>query len=282
MSSEGRVVLDGLAFPEGPRWHDGRLWFSDMHSHTVIAVDEDGDREDIAEVKNRPSGLGWLPDGRLLIVSMTDRRLLRREADGSLEEVADLTPFASHHCNDMVVDREGRAYVGNFGFDLDAGDKSVTTNLILVTPEGDVSVAASDMAFPNGTVITDDGKTLIIGETFGGCLSAFDIESDGSLFNRRVWAPIKAAVPDGICLDAEGGVWVASPVSAEVFRVLEGGEVTDRFSVSTQAFACMLGGSDGRTLFVCTASSSNPTDCAKNRDGRIEAFSVDVGRAGLP
>lgn len=282
MSSEGRVILDGLAFPEGPRWHEGRLWFSDMHAHQVIAVDEDGNREDILEVKNRPSGLGWLPDGRLLIVSMTDRRLLRLERDGSLEEVADLTPHASHHCNDMVVDHKGRAYIGNFGFDLDAGDKPKTANLILVTPDGEICVAAPEMSFPNGSVITSDGETLIVGETFGRCLTAFDIGGDGELFNRRVWAPIKAAVPDGICLDAEGGVWVASPVSAEVFRVLEGGEVTNRISVDTQAFACMLGGSDGRTLFVCTSSSSSPVDCAKNRDGRIEAYRVEVGRAGLP
>jgi sugar lactone lactonase YvrE len=282
MSNEGRVVLEGLSFPEGPRWHDGRFWFSDMHSHVVVAVDEDGNREDIVEVKNRPSGLGWLPDGRLLVVSMTDRRLLRLELDGSLEEVADLTPFATHHCNDMVVDREGRAYVGNFGFDLDAGHSPSKANLILVKPDGEVSIASPDMSFPNGAVITEDGSTLIVGETFGGCLSAFDIASDGSLTNRRVWAPITGAIPDGICLDAEGGIWVASPVSAEVLRVLEGGEVTDRIKVSTQAFACMLGGIDGKTLFVCTAGSSSPTDCAKNRDGRIEAFSVRVEGAGRP
>jgi sugar lactone lactonase YvrE len=154
--------------------------------------------------------------------------------------------------------------------------------LILVKPNGEASIASPDMSFPNGAVITEDGGTLIVGETFGGCLTAFDIASDGSLTNRRVWAPITGAVPDGICLDADDGIWVASPVSAEVFRVLEGGEVTDRIKVSTQAFACMLGGSDGKTLFVCTAGSSNPTDCAKNKDGRIEAFSVRVEGAGRP
>lgn len=282
MASQGRIVLDGLAFPEGPRWHEDRLWFSDMHSHVVVAVDEEGKREDIVHVENRPSGLGWLPDGRLLVVSMTDRRLLRLETDGSLSEVADLSSFATHHCNDMVVDREGRAYIGNFGFDLDAGAKPVPANLILVTPDGDTRIAASELSFPNGTVITEDGKTLIVGESFGGRLTAFDIARDGSLSNRRVWAPISNAVPDGICLDAEGGIWVASPVSAEVLRVLEGGEVTDRIRVSTQAYACMLGGKDGRTLFVCTASQSNPVDCATQRDGRIEAFPVRAGRAGLP
>ena len=282
MPSEGRVLLDGLAFPEGPRWHDDRLWFSDMHSLVVVAVDEAGNREDIVSVPNRPSGLGWLPDGRLLIVSMTDRKLLRLETEGQLTEIADLSAHAPFHCNDMVVDAAGRAYIGNFGFDLDAGEEPTTTNMILVTPDGDVQIAAKDLSFPNGTVITPDGKTLIVGESFGGKLTAFDIEPDGSLTGRRDWATISAAVPDGICLDAEGAIWVASPISAEVLRVLEGGEVTDRIKVSTQAFACMLGGRDGRTLFVCTAGNSTPEECAKNRDGRIEAFTVDVGRAGLP
>lgn len=283
MADSGRILLDGLAFPEGPRWHEGRLWFSDMHSCVVIAVDEDGQREDIVRVDACPSGLGWLPDGRLLVVSMNDRRLLCLEADGSLREVADLSDLAKFHCNDMVVDREGRAYVGNFGFDFTSGDKPATTDLILVTPEGQARIVAKDLAFPNGTVITDDGNTLIVGESFGAKLSAFDIEADGALSNRRVWAELTGAVPDGICLDAAGAIWVASPASAEVLRVVEGGEVTDRISVAPhQAFACMLGGSDGKTLFVCTAGSADAAVCIENRDGRIETFSVDVERAGLP
>jgi sugar lactone lactonase YvrE len=283
MADSGRILLDGLAFPEGPRWHEGRLWFSDMHSCVVIAVDEDGQREDIVRVDACPSGLGWLPDGRLLVVSMNDRRLLCLEADGSLREVADLSGLAKFHCNDMVVDREGRAYVGNFGFDFTSGDKPATTDLILVTPEGQARIVAKDLAFPNGTVITDDGNTLIVGESFGAKLSAFDIEADGALSNRRVWAELTGAVPDGICLDAAGAIWVASPASAEVLRVVEGGEVTDRISVAPhQAFACMLGGSDGKTLFVCTAGSADAAVCIENRDGRIETFSVDVERAGLP
>ncbi len=282
MASEGSVLLDGLAFGEGPRWHEGRLWFSDMHDHKVIAVDEAGQREDIAHVPTRPSGLGWLPDGRLLIVSMTDQRLLVQEPSGQLAEYADLSPHATHHCNDMVVDAQGRAYVGNFGFDLDAGDKPTPTTLILVTSKGQTQVAADDLSFPNGTVITPDGKTLIVGESFGARLTAFDIAPDGTLSNRRVWASMSGAVPDGICLDAEGGIWVASPVSAEVLRIVEGGEVTDRLPVKTQAFACMLGGADGRTLFVCTASASDPDVCAEKRDGRIETFRVEYARSGLP
>lgn len=282
MTGKGRVLLDGLAFPEGPRWHDGRLWFSDMHAHTVVALDLQGNREDIVRVENCPSGLGWLPDGRLLVVSMTDRRLLRHETDGSLVEVAELSDLASFHCNDMIVDREGRAYIGNFGFDLVARATPKPANLILVTPDGQTRVAAADLSFPNGMVITPDGKTLIVGESFASTLTAFDIARDGSLSNRRIWAKLSGAVPDGICLDTEDGIWVASPTSAEVLRVLEGGEISDRIPVDTQAFACMLGGEDGHTLFVCTAGSSDPAECARNRDGQIEVFEVELGRAGLP
>ena len=282
MSSEGRVLLEGLMFPEGPRWRGGKLWFSDMHACAVSTVDEEGRSELVAEVPNSPSGLGWLPDGRLLIVSMTDRRLLRREADGSLIEVADLSSLAAYHCNDMVVDQKGRAYIGNFGFDLLAGAKPTTTDLVLVTPDGQARVVAEKLAFPNGTVITPDGRTLIVGETFAARLTAFDVEPDGSLANRRIWAALEGAAPDGICLDADGGIWVASPVSAEVLRVEEGGRVTDRIGVSTQAFACMLGGADGRTLFVCTATTAEPDECRRQRSGRIEVFPVEIARAGLP
>ncbi len=278
----GRVLLDGLAFSEGPRWHEGRLWFSDMHDHRIVAVDLEGRREDIAEIPTRPSGLGWLPDGRLLVVSMTDRRLLCREASGEFVEYADLSTLASFHCNDMVVDSQGRAYVGNFGFDLDAGDSPCTTNLILVRGLGDAVVAADEVSFPNGAVITPDGRTMILGESFAGRLTAFDIEKDGSLSNRRLWAQMQGAVPDGICLDEAGGVWVASPVSAEVLRIVEGGEVTHRIGVETQAYACMLGGDDGQSLFVCTASDSKPEACRKNRDGRIEVYPAPHARAGLP
>jgi sugar lactone lactonase YvrE len=281
MTVKPEVLLDGLAFPEGPRWHDGRFWFSDMHYHVVVACDTDGNRETIAEVPNRPSGLGWLPDGRLLVVSMTDRKLLRQEP-GGLALHADLSGLASYHCNDMVVDARGRAYVGNFGFDLDKRESPKTAELVLVTPEGEASLAADELSFPNGTVITPDGGTLIVGESFGGCLTAFDVADDGSLSNRREWARLEGAVPDGICLDAAGAIWVASPVSGQVLRVREGGEVTDRIDVETQAFACMLGGEDGRTLFVCTAGSSNPDECRANATGRIECLRVDTPRAGLP
>jgi sugar lactone lactonase YvrE len=279
--TEPRVLLDGLRFPEGPRWHDGRFWFSDMHAGRVIAVAMDGRAETIVEVEGEPSGLGWLPDGRLLVVSMQDRRLLRLDPDG-LSEVADLSPHASFHCNDMVVDAQGRAYVGNFGFDLHAKETPTGANLILVHPDGRTEVAAKDLRFPNGAVITPDGKTLIIGETFAGCLTAFDVADDGSLHGRRLWAQLDGAVPDGICLDTEGAIWVASPIGAGgVLRVREGGEVTDRIGVEHEAFACMLGGPDRCTLFICTAPDSDP-DTTGDCRGRIEIVSVRVPGAGLP
>ena len=282
MSNDGRVLADGLMFPEGPRWREDRLWFSDMHAHVVMTVDEQGHSERIVDVPNSPSGLGWLPDGRLLIVSMNDRTLMRRESDGSLTSVADLSALAPYHCNDMTVDAQGRAYIGNFGFRLHDGEEPRSTVLILVSPDGEARVVADEVWFPNGMIITPDARTLVVGETFAATLTAFDIEADGSLTNRRTWASLDGAVPDGICLDAGGGIWVASPVSGEVLRVEEGGAVTDRIKVSTQAFACMLGGADGRTLFVCTAEDSDPDKCREQRSGRIEAFEVEIARAGLP
>ncbi len=280
MSASPKMLLDGLRFPEGPRWHEGRLWFSDMHDQKVLAVDLDGQAETVARVEADPSGLGWLPDGRLLVVSMKDRRLLRLDPSG-LTEAADLSEIAGFHCNDMVVDAQGRAYIGNFGFDLHSGGDLVAASLALVHPDGRVEQAAQDLLFPNGSVITPEGRTLIIGESFGARLTAFDIADDGSLSNRRIWAQLEKAVPDGICLDAEGGIWVASPISHGVLRVLEGGEVTQRIPVEQQAFACMLGGSDRRTLFICTAADSDPAKTA-SRSGRIEIVDVAVPGAGLP
>ncbi len=278
-------VLEGLAFAEGPRWHEGRLWFSDMHGHRVVALDVgSGDAETIVEVPTRPSGLGWRPDGTLLVVSMTDRRLLAVR-DGATEVVADLSAVAPHDCNDMVVDAAGNAYVGNFGFDLhDPEAEQRTTTLVLVTASGAIRVVADDLFFPNGCVITPDGATLIVGESFGACLTAFDIAADGSLDGRREWARVRGAIPDGICLDAEGAVWMASPVSNRIVRVAEGGEVLEVIHTSDerQPFACMLGGPDRRTLFVCTALESEPEACRRHLAGRIEAVDVDVPGAGRP
>ena len=275
------TLIDGLAFPEGPRWHDGKLYFSDMHAHQVIAVDMQGRSSVICEITNRPSGLGWLPDGRMLIVSMRDRKLLRLDP-GGLKAVADMTPHAPFDCNDMVVDAKGRAYVGNFGFDLHKGEQPRATTLVMVTPDGMAGIVAENLEFPNGSVITSDGRTLIVAETMGRRLTAFDIKDDGTLTNRRVHAELGANYADGIGLDAEGAVWVASPLSHEVIRVKPGGEITERVKVETDAFACILGGPTGRTLFVATAANSDPEQCRQKRTGRIEITEVEVPHAGLP
>ena len=281
MAAKPRVLLDGLAFPEGPRWHQGQLWFSDMHAHRVLKVGLDGRADVVAEVPGQPSGLGWLPDGRLLVVSMTDRRLLRLDPAG-LVEVANLFDMASFHCNDMVVDATGNAYVGNFGFDLITQADFHPAEIILVRADGTATVVARDMAFPNGSVITPDGRTLIVGESAAARLTAFDIQADGSLANRRVWAEIAPVVPDGICLDAENCVWVASPTTAEVVRVKQGGAVAERIPVETHAYACMLGGPQRRTLFIATAATHDPAVARETRSGRIEVVDVEVAGAGLP
>ncbi len=281
MTDQPKVLLDGLTFPEGPRWHEGRLWFSDFYAHEVVAVDMAGKRETMVEVPGQPSGLGWTPDGRLLVVSMVDRKLLRLDP-GGLVEVADLSDLAGYHCNDMVVDGDGGAYVGNFGYNSHGGDPFRTADLIRVDPDGAASVAATGLAFPNGSVITPDGGTLIVGETRGHVLSAWDRHGDGSLHNRRVWADLAGGWPDGICLDADGAVWVADPRNKETIRVLEGGDVTDRVSTGEMgSFACMLGGPDRRTLFICTCLQSGP-GTAELRSGRIEMVDVSVPGAGWP
>jgi sugar lactone lactonase YvrE len=274
---ETEILLEGLKFPEGPRWHDEKLWFSDMNARKVMNVDLQGNTETIVEMEDSPSGLGWLPDGTLLIVSMEEERLLRLEPDG-LKEHADLRSLATYRCNDMVVDKKGRAYVGNFGFALPS-EEFTPAEIIMVTPEGNAQIVADNVIFPNGTVITPDNKTLIVGETYGNRLTAFDILEDGSLVGRRVWAKLPSLLPDGICLDAEGGIWFAAPMRGEVFRVLEGGTITHEVKGSARPFACMLGGTDRRTLFVATSTAFDQTD---HIEGRIERVSVEIPGDGLP
>jgi sugar lactone lactonase YvrE len=275
------ILVDGLSFPEGPRWRDGRLWFSDFYSHRVLAVDLAGRVETIVEVPPQPSGLGWTPDGTLLIVSMLDRRLLRQDG-AKTRVVADLSPLAGGPCNDMVVDAAGRAYVGNFGFDRHAGEAPRPATLARVDPDGTVIAAAGDLMFPNGTVITPDGRTMIVAETLAHRLTAFDVGAGGALSNRRLFAALDGCFPDGICLDAEGAVWVTDARGHRVLRVLEGGRVERTLALGErQAFACMLGGADRRTLFLCTCTTSGPA-VADERAGRIETVRVDVPGAGLP
>ena len=271
------VFVDGLAFAEGLRWRDGQLWFSDMHDDSVWRVSEDGTRHRVCEVLGRPSGLGWLPGGELLIVSMLDRKILKLGTDERLTDYADLSAVTPRRTNDMIVDGKGRAYVGNFGFDFDENEPQATTPLALVTPDGQVSAAGKDLLFPNGMVITADGSTLIVAETFAGCLTAFDIGDNGTLSNKRVWAALKdGAIPDGICIDAEDAVWVASPTTGDCLRIKEGGEVTDRIATGRQAIACALGGSEGDTLYIATAESVVREECREARSGRIETQRVAV------
>ncbi len=278
---ERRVVLDGLTFPEGPRWRDGRLWFSDFYSHRVLAMDNDGTTETICEVPGQPSGLGWLPDGDMLVVSMLDRRLLRLGPAGLVEH-GNLSGIAGGPCNDMVVSADGRAYVGNFGYERYQDDAPRAAALARVDPDGTVSRVAEGLDFPNGSVITPDGGTLIIGETQGRCLTAWDIDAAGALSNQRLWADLGANSPDGICLDAEGAIWVADPRGKETLRVREGGEVTTRVSTGEHgSYACMLGGADRRTLYILSNLGSGPAAAAA-KAGRIEAVRVDVPGVGLP
>jgi len=296
--SELRTIVEGLSYLEGPRWHRGCLLASDFYNHRVVAITPDGAVATVAKVEHQPSGIGWLPDGSMLVVSMKDRRVLRLEGDGKLVEHADLSGLATWHCNDMVVDSQGRAYVGNFGFDLMGGADPAAATLIRVDPDGTAALVAKDMLFPNGMVISDDGRTLIVAESLGQRLTAFDIEADGSLTGRRVWAAfgepptatdfggamaqIKVA-PDGICLDAEGCVWFADAFGNRAVRVREGGAIVDEVSTGDLGvFACMLGGADGRTLFLCAAPTFVEAVARADHQARLLAITVDVPHAGLP
>jgi sugar lactone lactonase YvrE len=292
MSRTAKVLCDGIYFGEGPRWNNGRLWFSDFYSQGVKSVTLKGDLRDEFKIDDRPSGLGWMPDGSLLVVSMTKCQVLRRTSDGKISVHADLGKIAAFHCNDMVVDKSGGAYVGNFGFDLHAdlekrGEEAVIADhpvakLARISPNGEASVAAENMHFPNGTVITPDGKTLIVGETLGGCLTAFDIGLDGTLSGRRTFAQTWPRVPDGICLDAKGAVWIANALAAECVLYAEGGKVLDTVATNQNAFACMLGGDDGKTLFIMTAPTSLEHEAAAAPKGKVEVAAVETAHAGLP
>ena len=276
------TVLNGLVFPEGLRWHDGALFFSDMHDCVVWRLDAGHTGTRVLDLATQPSGLGWSPDGTMYVVSMFDRRLLALTRDGT-RTVADLSRVCRHVINDMVVDTAGRAYIGTFGCDLNAGEAPCPTLLYCVQPGGEVMVAATDLFFPNGAVITPDGKTLIISETFGHALTAFDIDEDGSLTGRREFARFETTAPDGLCLDEDGGVWVASPGVQELIRVVDGGRVTDRIPLpGRDAFSCILGGADRRDLYIGTAREYIPERTRAQRAGRIEVTRVAVPGAGLP
>jgi sugar lactone lactonase YvrE len=252
--AEISTLLAGLGFGESPRWHDGRLWFSNWGVQEVIAVGLDGHREVIVRVPTAiPSSIDWLPDGRLLVIAGRERLLLRLELDGSLVTHADLTAIPRFGGNEIVIDGRGNIYVNGGGFDLLAGEKFAPGIIVLVDPAGTIRQVADGIAFPNGMAITPDNGTLIIAESYGKRLTAFDIAADGSLANRRVWADLGDGVPDGICIDAEGAVWYADVPNKRCVRVREGGAVLHTINLDRGAFACMLGGADGKTLFIMAA-----------------------------
>jgi sugar lactone lactonase YvrE len=294
---EFTTLISGLSFTECPRWRDGRLYVSDFYTQRVLAVAMDGTAETFARVPRQPSGLGFLADGRMLIVSMRDCKVLRREADGSVVEHADLSDLVPWYLNDMLVDHDGRAWVGNFGFDLMSGAPACTTVLICVEPDGTAKVVADGLGFPNGMALTPDGHTLIVAESTMNRLSAFNVTL-GSLSERRTWAafgdpPVStdpgemlgqvAVVPDGICLDAEDAVWVADAAHSRMIRVAEGGHILDERRVNgAGVFACMLGGDDGRTLFACVAPTFHEAEASANHQASILMTTVEVPHAGLP
>ena len=281
-TAELRTLMSGLMFGESPRWHDGRLWFCDWGAHEVIAVDLDGTSEVIVRVESFPFSIDWLPDGRLLIVSASDRRLLRRERDGSLVTHADLSRLSQHPWNDIVVDGRGYAYVGNIGFDFGVGDVAPGI-LALVRADGSARQVADGVAFPNGLVVTPDDSTLILAESYANRLTAFDIAADGGLSNRRVWADLDDGAPDGICLDADGAVWYAGVPNKRCVRVREGGEVLRTIDLDRGCFACMLGGVDGRTLFLVAREWRGPASMADGtRTGEVLTVAAPAPRAGRP
>ena len=260
--------VTGLSFGEGLRWHDGRFWYSDFYKHCISSVGSGGGdvRVELA-IEDQPSGLGWLPDGRLLFVAMIGQKVMRREKDGSVVLHAGLKGLAKFHANDMIVDGRGNAFVGCFGFDLDkfvaehgaaalwSGDGPPRAPIMRVTPDGKASVASPQNKFPNGMALVDGGKTLIAAETFGPHLTAYDLGLDGTLSNRRIWAPLTDIAPDGICADSEGAIWVANALAPECVRVGEGGKILERVETSMNAFACTLGGADRRSLVIATSQS---------------------------
>ena len=273
-------VLTGLAFAEAPRWHDGQLYLSDIFGQAVWRVAAGGAGEIILEVPGRPSGLGWDPDGNMLVVSMRDRRLLR-VVDGVASQVSDLGAVTAYDCNDMGVDRHGRAYIGNFGYDYNGGEEKKSTGLLFVDGDGRARVVAEDVWFPNGIVVTPDGTTLHVAETSANRVSTFTIDEDGSLRDRRVFAQFDETRPDGMCLDAEGALWISSPGPGELLRVLPGGEVTHSLAPPLgTAQSCVLGGPAGRSLFVCSTPIHIEADCLRERSGRVEVTEVEVPAAG--
>ncbi|MBP2281371.1 sugar lactone lactonase YvrE [Psychrobacter sp. PL19] len=292
------VVVDGFHYLEGPRWYKEALWFVDFYTQGVYRVNDQGVADKIVHVEQQPSGLGWLPDGRMLVVSMKDRKVLRLEDNGELVVHADIWDHCAGHANDMVVAPNGNAYVGNFGFDLMSGADHKDAALILVKVDGSSQVVAEGLSFPNGMVISADQKTLIVNELFGNRISQFDIKADGSLGERRDFASFGALgdepnlgsrigqakiLPDGLALDAEGAVWFADTLNHRAVRMAEGGEVLEVIDTSPEGvFAVALGGKEGKTLFMCAAPDWDEASRKSETKGRMLSTQVNVGHAGTP
>ncbi len=275
----------GLRFTESPRWHDGKLWFLDIHDRRIKTVDLTGSVATVLELPFLPNGFGLTPEGTVVVGDAFQRRIYRG-AGGALQELADISGLTEFCLSDGIVDARGRLYVGDIGYNfVDPAARPVETCVIvLVGPDGRASVVADKLSFPNGMAITPSGRKLIVGETMGHRLTAFDIQEDGSLSNRRVWAQLPSSVgPDGICLDAQGAVWCANPEGEDsVVRVREGGEITDRIQVDTHAYAVMLGGPERRHLFICTSGSHDPAEIHRKPTACFQVVEVEVPGAGIP
>ena len=275
------VLIDGLAFPEAPRWHLGSFWFTDQHAKRVYRIDAENNLETILETDDLPGGLGWLPDASLLVVYMTKRQIMQWNGR-ELSVYVDLSDNASFHCNDMVVDPSGRIYAGNFGFDLHAGAVPSTAELLMIDTNRQVSVISKQVVFPNGSVITADNKQLIVAETFAHRLTSFELDADGKALSSRLWADLDDLTPDGICLDADDGVWVASPGTNQVIRVKHGGNRVDFCETTGTPYACMLGGENKNMLYICTSETDDPKKALAMQSGRIEIAKVVYPGVGLP
>ena len=271
--------MDGIVFGESPRWHDGQVWFSDWGAHQVIAVHADGGHEVVVSVPSFPMCIDFLPDGRLLVVDSPRRRLLRREPEGSLVQHADLSRVSDKPWNDIVADEAGNAYVNSIGFDFPGGEYAPGL-VVLVTSDGRVGQVAGDLAFPNGMAITPDGATLVVAESYANQLTGYDIGRDGSLGNRRVWAPTPGDHPDGICIDAERAIWYADVGNKHCVRVREGGEVLAIVDLDRGAFACVLSRGEDPRLFVVAQNYGGPEP--SHPSGQLVAFPAPAPGAGRP
>jgi sugar lactone lactonase YvrE len=272
---KAELFADDFIFLEAPRWHDSKLWVSDVFDHKLHSLTLDGKREFVCEVPNRPSGQGFLPDGTHIVVSATDRKLLSVE-NGKLSEYADLSNHATGYVNDFAIDRHGRIYAGNFGYDYDGGEPRKLASLHRIDPDRSIREVATGVDFPNGAVVINGGRTLVVAETWIGKLAAFDLSDDGALSNRRIFADLGERQPDGICADQNNAIWVGCFNTGEFLRVLDGGKISDRIAFEGRAVSCILGGSGMRQLFCTVYAGSIPELVDKQRRGCIYSLSVNV------